>query len=144
MSSYQNVLRKAMKWYRKVAMEIIFGAAMTNARILHNAKFTKKHLSILDFKGMVCKGLFEHSCESEIPIPRTPKRTHTLTEGGPDAKKRGKCKGCYQILRKLMGSRVADNKVKKVYTCCMECDGNPGYCLPCFNQAHAAQARRAP
>ncbi|KAG5882253.1 hypothetical protein JTB14_014950 [Gonioctena quinquepunctata] len=87
MSSYQNVLRKGMKWYRKVEMEIIFGAAMTNTWILHNAKFTKKQLSILDFKDMVCKGLFEHSCESEIPRPRTPKRIHTLTEGGPDAKK---------------------------------------------------------
>ncbi|KAG5867578.1 hypothetical protein JTB14_033258 [Gonioctena quinquepunctata] len=143
MSSYQNVLRKGMKWYRKVAMEIIFGAAMTNAWIPHNAKFTEKQLSILDFKDMVCKGLFEHSCESEIPRPRTPKRIHTITEGGPGAKKRRKCKGCYQILRKSMESRAAD-KVKEVYTFCMECDGNSGYCPPFFNQAHAAQAGQAP
>ncbi|KAG5880915.1 hypothetical protein JTB14_036420 [Gonioctena quinquepunctata] len=144
MYSYQNVLRKGMKWYRQVALDTIFGAAVTNAWILHDAKFTKKQLSILDFKNMVCKGLFEHYCESEIPRPRTPKRIHTLTEGGPDARKRRECKGCYQILRKSMGSRAADNKVKKVYTCCMECDGNPGYCLPCFNQVHAAQAGQAP
>ncbi|KAG5871080.1 hypothetical protein JTB14_008972 [Gonioctena quinquepunctata] len=97
MSSYQNVLRKGMKWYRKVAREIIFGAAMTNAWILHNAKFTKKQLSIHDFKDMVCKGLFEHSCESEIQRPRTPKRIHTLTEGGPDAKKGANVKGAIKF-----------------------------------------------
>lgn len=133
MSSYQSPLRKGLKWYRKVAAELLFGAAITNAWLIYNNKFPDAKMSILDFRTQICKAFAE---DNEVPRPRTPKRIHTLTESGPDNKKRKKCKGCYQLLRQTMSSREADNKVKKVYTYCAECENNPGFCLRCFNIYH--------
>ncbi|KAG5876714.1 hypothetical protein JTB14_010122 [Gonioctena quinquepunctata] len=129
-----------MKWYRNVAMEIIFGAAMTNVWLLHNAKFTKKQLSILDFKDMVCKGLFEHSCESEIPRPWTPKRIHTLTEEGPDAKKGANVNGAIKFYKSQWETEPHITKLKKYIHFVWNAMAILDIVYHGFNQAHAAQA----
>lgn len=134
MSSYQSPLRKGSKWYRKVATEILFGAALTNAWIIYNKQFPDRKMSILDFRLSIAKTFAED--KDAIPRPRTPKRIHSLLQSGPENKKRKKCVGCYKILRQSMSSREADKKVKQVYTYCADCDKNPGYCIPCFNKAH--------
>lgn len=36
MSAYYSSLRKGLKWYRKVAFELIFGTALVNAWIIYN------------------------------------------------------------------------------------------------------------
>lgn len=136
MAAYQSPLRKGCKWYRKVAAEILFGSALTNSWIIHNTLFPDKKLSILDFRVSICKSFAEG--ETEVPRPRTPKRIHTLIQSGPENKKRKKCTGCYKNLRQTMTSREADKKVKRVYTFCADCAGNPGFCLTCFNSAHEA------
>lgn len=137
MASYQSPLRKGLKWYRKVATEILFGSAMTNAWILFNQNSPNSKMSILDFRVHICKALSEDA--NDTPRPRTPKRIHTLVESGPENKKRKKCVGCYKLLRQTLSSRDADKKTKKVYTYCETCAGNPGYCLSCFNKDHEAQ-----
>ncbi|KAI4455614.1 piggybac transposable element-derived protein 4 [Holotrichia oblita] len=132
MSSYQSPLRKGVKWYRKVAVELLFGTAVINSWILYNSKFPNNRMPILNFRDNLIKALVS----STPSRPRTSKRIHTLAESGPENKKRRKCSGCYKNLRKEFSSRVADNKVKKVYTFCIECEGQPAYCLKCFNESH--------
>lgn len=131
MASYYNVLRKCRKWYRKLALSLIIDCSITNSWILHNKKFPEKKLTMREFRESICKDLLSKECER----PRTPKRIHSLTENGEN--KRRKCKGCYQQLRRTMGSREADNKTKKVITFCEECEGKPAYCLSCFNECHS-------
>lgn len=135
MASYQSPVRKGLKWYRKVATELLFGTAIINSWILYNKTFTTNRIAILDFRQHIIQSLVVSA--DQPPRPRTPKRIHTLTELGPAAKKRRKCVGCYKILRATMSSREADNKVKKVYTFCAECEEKPAYCLKCFNDCHA-------
>lgn len=137
MASYQSPVRKGLKWYRKVATELLFGTAITNSWILYNKTFPTNRIPILEFRQRVIQSLV--APVEQPPRPRTPKRIHTLTELGPAAKKRRKCIGCYKILRATMSSREADNKAKKVYTFCEECNGKPAYCLKCFNENHAKQ-----
>lgn len=36
MSSYQSAMRKSVRWYHKVAQELLFGTAVVNAHILYN------------------------------------------------------------------------------------------------------------
>lgn len=130
MASYQSPLRKGVKWYRKVATELILGTAVVNSWILYNIKFPNNRMTILDFRFNLAKAM----ATLQPPRPRTPKRIHTLVQAGD--KKRRKCVGCYKTLRNAMSSREADNKVKKVITFCEECENKPAYCLPCFNAAH--------
>lgn len=65
-----------------------------------------------------------------------PIRMHTFAVAKSENKKRRNCIGCYQLLRRSMNSKAASKKVKKVYSYCEECEGNPPYCLSCFNNAH--------
>lgn len=45
MASYHRALRRSVKWYRKVAFELILNTTVVNALYLHNAisKITKNH-----------------------------------------------------------------------------------------------------
>lgn len=137
MASYQSPLRKCLKWYKKIAVELIFNSAIVNAWVIFNHQHPTSKLTILQFREKLAKYFYQCGREELQPErPRTPKRYHTLTVGEPENKKRRKCVGCYQLLRRTMNSREADKKVKKVYTHCEECAGKPAYCLGCFNEAH--------
>lgn len=43
------------------------------------------------------------------------------------------CKGCY---RKKITGLITKNRVPKVATYCMDCEGQPYYCLNCFVYIH--------
>jgi hypothetical protein len=134
MSNYYTVLKKGLKWYRKVAMELIFGCALINAWIIYCQKVEKIPVKV--FKEQLARELLSENApqEENTTRQRPPKRVHTLqTEV---SKKRRKCTGCYSQLRKTMTSKQADNKTKKVPTYCDECEGKPALCLSCFNQRH--------
>lgn len=134
MSSYHSVLRRGIKWYRKVMNEFLFGTCVVNAWIIYN-KISNKKMSITNFR----KTLAEQLSESPTTVPETSsrKRVHTFVKPtGPGRKKRKICKGCYQNLRATISSREANKKVSKVTSFCEECPGKPGMCLPCFNKVH--------
>lgn len=48
-SSYDSPLRKSMKWYRKVAIEIILSTSVLNSMCLYN-KVNKRKLELLNLK----------------------------------------------------------------------------------------------
>lgn len=48
LSSYYNPQRKALIWYQKVAMELLFGITVVNSMIIFNKQVTKK-LTLLSF-----------------------------------------------------------------------------------------------
>lgn len=70
MSSYYTVLRRGLKWYRKVAMELIFGAAMTNAWLLYNQKTEQQKLSFLKFKELLITSLITDDREDGDQVPK--------------------------------------------------------------------------
>lgn len=82
MGSYQSPLRKGIKWYRKVATELLFGTSVVNSWLLYN-QFTDQRISILDFRDKPVKSL----CSTLPARPRTPKHVHTLIKSGPGKKK---------------------------------------------------------
>lgn len=135
MSSYYSVLRKGRKWWRKVALELMFGSASINAWLMFN-ECTGKSVPYLQFKDLLSRALAQEAEQEVLERPRTPKRIHTLAHDVE--RKRKKCSGCYAKLRKTMTSKEADNKVKKVRTYCEECSTKPALCLSCFNDRHAS------
>ncbi|RVE52535.1 hypothetical protein evm_002929 [Chilo suppressalis] len=127
MSSYYTTLKRGLKWYRKVVMELIFGTAMVNAWIIFNMGKEK---------GMPKKEFTEAIIESFTGKPISAvindksRTNHTLEK---DTKRR-RCTGCYNKLRLRLSSIEAGKKVKKVPTLCRQCQKY--LCLPCFNEEH--------
>nr|CAH7753941.1 unnamed protein product [Callosobruchus chinensis] len=119
MASYHSALRKTVKWYRKIAIELIFGTAMTLKKALWECL------------------LFPDNDESNLPStskPDTRQDRHILKKKeGCSHKVRRYCKGCYN--KKLKGE-IPKNKVTKVTTYCDSCEGNPHFCLDCFGKYH--------
>ena len=138
MSSYHTVIRKSMKWYRKVIFEILLGTSVVNAWILYNM-ISETKLGITEFRRELAENLIEDKSETATNYGQPPKkRAHTLKKPeGPGRKRRKNCKGCYQELRKTLSSKEADKRVRKVISYCNDCPGMPGYCLNCFNLYHS-------
>ena len=64
MKSYSSALRKGVKWYRKLAVKLITGSAMTNAHILYKA-VTKNKIQITKFKEEITRDLFEGKVQQQ-------------------------------------------------------------------------------
>ena len=65
---------------------------------------------------------------------------HSLVEmPGKSRETRKRCKGCYESISQMEGSRVAANKARRVSTYCRKCDGNPFMCVTCFERLHECE-----
>lgn len=133
MSAYFSVLRKSLKWYRKVAFEVLFGTAIVNAWVIYNL-VKKTKIPILKFRESLAKSLAIENIGQQNTLKR---HNHSLIKPpGSGRKDRKKCTGCYKKLRETLSSKEADKKTRKVITYCNDCDNKPGYCLQCFNEFH--------
>jgi hypothetical protein len=59
MKSYNSSLRRGVKWYRKLAIELIAGSALVNAYLLHQ-EITNNKMSITQFREEVIVGKLYH------------------------------------------------------------------------------------
>jgi len=50
LSSYSSPVRKSIRWYHKVATEIILGTSVVNALIIYNTKTPQNKMSITQFR----------------------------------------------------------------------------------------------
>lgn len=92
MSSYHSVMRRGLKWYRKVMFELLFGTSLVNAWLIYNKISTTK-LSITEFRKTLATELITPTIEKENITPK--RKAHTfINPTGPDRKKRKICQGC--------------------------------------------------
>lgn len=138
MSSYSSPLRKTVKWYKKLGVELILNTALVNSWIMYKEN-KNTNQSIVQFRRqlveyLVDSGVDKNNCEQQ----ERPKRMkhELLRKEGPVAKLRRFCVVCYKENVKTYGSKVARNKTKKVVTYCKNCPGEIYYCLQCFNKSH--------
>lgn len=142
MSSYQCAVRKSVRWYHKVAQELLFGTAIVNGHILYNEYNLSvpgfRHVSILQFKEKVIYGLLGMQAPRS-PV-KCPKRQHALVKFeerlSNNRVKRKYCAQCYLKLKCTNSRAVVRKKVKQVSTYCNRCPDAPGLCLPCFEELH--------
>ena len=112
MSSYYTALRRGIKWYRKVALELITGTAIVNSWILHKNSAAKS-LSLLEFRETLARDWLQTESDSEESEVRPKRYRHTLKY----ADERRRCIICYKNLKKFGISAVrARDKCKRVYT----------------------------
>lgn len=139
MTAYSSPLRKSIKWYKKLALELLLNTAVVNARVLYEAT-TKKKIPIIEFRRKLSQQMIDTNPRDGATsnIPCRPKRIkHSLVKaGGKAAKTRKFCVGCYKNNSQTHGRKIAKNKTKKVTTFCSVCPDKPYLCRSCFDKNH--------
>lgn len=135
MTSYQNCLRKSVKWYRKLAFDMLLNFAVINTWVIYQEAVTDK-IPIVEFRKKLIRALCNiPDCIESAGLSRT--TTHRIAaDKGKRYKTRRQCRGCYQHLSAKFGAVHARNHAKKVITFCKDCPETPFYCIDCFNRKH--------
>lgn len=138
MASYATTLRRGVKWYRKLGIELLLGTAVVNAWVLYKHA-SKKKMYIRIFRGHIASTLLNMPDQAQHQIPRTSANSyhHLSNRVNDDGKKlRRKCSLCYSKIQEEAGRAEARRRAKMVYSYCNKCSGQPQLCLPCFNIKH--------
>jgi len=136
MSSYFSPLRKTIRWYHKLAFQLLLGTAVTNALVLYK-ETTHKQIQISEFRQELIKELLDNTIQSS---PSSSSKKHKLvceTETTNNRKKRRRCNKCYVNLSKEFGRVHAQKKCKQVSTYCVTCESKPFFCIECFQNFHS-------
>lgn len=149
LSSYHTAVRKSIRWYHKVAQELLLGTSIVNALILFNEQVMmhgKRAMQITEFKEHIAQALLKGE-QGSGKAGETAEQKHYLIETEereqgkrPDRRKRRCCIGCYTSISEAKGRQVAKKKAKKVVTECRGCPGTPRFCFKCFAKYHATTA----
>lgn len=136
MNAYSSPLRKTVKWYKKLGIELILNTALMNSWVMF-CENNKSKIGIVEFRRQLVENLTEpeNKTVEEVERPRRLKHNLTKKEGSVRITRRF-CNNCYKNNVNLYGSKIARNKTKKVSTFCNECENKPHLCLQCFNIIH--------
>ncbi|XP_046674846.1 uncharacterized protein LOC124363630 [Homalodisca vitripennis] len=140
MSSYYTPLRKPVKWFKKVALELLLDTCVVNAYVIFNAdRQNRDKYTMLKFRECIIKKLLENqqTLQATTPSPfGTPKTTQhvLLTLAAGSSRKR--CPPCYEKIAADDGVKKARNNEKRVKTYCKGRTNTPAMCLACFNKKH--------
>jgi hypothetical protein len=138
LASYSTPLRKTIRWYHKVAFELLLNTSLINAMLLYS-KFTGKKVSILSFKEKIITSLCGDLLEAEVEgNGRNQKHRFCQTEQRDDRNRliRRRCIPCYNTFRKTMSRTEAHRAAKKLTTYCNKCPNKPDMCINCFQKKH--------
>jgi len=105
MGSYSSCLRRGVKWYRKVAMDIICNTSLLNAFSIYKG-VTGNSKTITQFKDDIINGLIQQS--NSVPeVPEVPELydEHKLVNN----KNRGRCNQCYKYISRTEGNILIHN-----------------------------------
>lgn len=100
-ASYHTPLRRSLKWYRKVAFEILLNTSVINALILYN-KVNNCNMSVTEFRQSIILSMIENPENDYVNF-------HSIVEKA----NRNRCAICYQKLVLKEGRDYAKKKQKK-------------------------------
>ncbi|KAL4153253.1 hypothetical protein QTP88_001086 [Uroleucon formosanum] len=127
MSSYSSPLKKTIKWYKKMAFDILLSTATVNALSLFKSVTKNKSITITTFKEEIINQLLY---KPNVPQPISPGLKHLLVT----TQKKRMCKPCYAQKSENLGRLEAQNKTRKVFTHCEGCKQQ--MCRDCFIKKH--------
>lgn len=130
MKSYATSLRRGVKWYRKLAVELLIGSALVNAFILHQEVANEK-MTITKFKEELVTKFLQLDLQEVSQEPDV-RLQHVLEDVGRDGRRR--CNICYVKLQNRFGRAHAQKKTPRTKLKCSPCD--KFYCLECFFEVH--------
>lgn len=122
-----------MKWYRKLAIELLAGTAVVNAYILHQEVANEK-MSITKFKEMLIEEMLRIPPVDAVARGPDNHAKHSLVESQGAGRKRGRCVHCYKKKSEELGSKLAAKQATQSKFRCDVCE--KFYCLSCFFETH--------
>ena len=135
LSAYYSCLRKTIKWYRKIIIQLICGTSLVNAWYIHK-RWGTKNMTMLRFR----ENIIDNLLSNEQICRHIPSHKHVLQSYKGSARDtRKRCKECYKNMSNKKGRAYATNNTKRVKTYCGLCEGQPALCLECFNKLHKKQ-----
>lgn len=129
--AYASCLRRSVKWYRKLAVEILLGSAVVNAFIIYKS-VTDKNISITEFRENIAKELLGIAQKENNVTSISVKEKHILEEVGTSNRRR--CTSCYKKLTEEHNRKYATSKATQTRWKCVQCE--KFYCVPCFTIVH--------
>jgi hypothetical protein len=133
LGSYYTVLRKTIKWYRKIVLELVCTTLVVNAYFLHKRWGTKKY-DVLRFRELIIDSLLG---DVKIEEKLEKKTVHCLEKFSKSPRiSRKRCHECYKRLSGRKSREYAIKKARKVNTFCKSCENQPPMCLKCFKRVH--------
>lgn len=130
MAAYSCSLRRSIKWYRKIIFDLILSTAVVNSLFVFKS-VRRKNIKITEFKESLVRQLFKK--DLEIPKQITQNVSHKLVK----QPRRSKCYKCYDIIVQQNGRKEAQEKARKTFTKCLDCDKY--LCSKCFFICHTAR-----
>ena len=128
--------RRTLKWYIKLALELLLNTSISNAMILYK-QTTKTKIKVSDFRMALAMLLTQcHSPEPSNIFIRQRLWHEMQKKEGETYLARKFCRECYKKNVKQIGSKMAKNRTKKVTTYCPDCIDEPHLCLKSFNTVH--------
>lgn len=126
LSSYHLIHRRSLKWYRKIAFDIMLNTAVVNGLSVYMST-TRKKMSITDFrKHIIGKMLTVKPRDATLS-------THSLKK----MSKRARCYNYYIQIGKTEGRIVAQKKTTRVWSKCEAC--GKCMCSDCFFLKHTSK-----
>lgn len=128
MASYSNTLRKGLKWYRKLAIELLLGLSVVNAFTVYKAA-TNKNINIRTFRERIAKDLL--NLTSPQPVSQS---KHIIRKRVDENNKtiRRACALCYAEAKRKFSRKEARKNIKRTTTYCPQCPNTPQLCIDCF------------
>ncbi|XP_012634083.1 zinc finger MYM-type protein 2 isoform X3 [Microcebus murinus] len=136
LKSYSCSLRRGIKWFRKLAIELITGSALVNSLVLYRV-VNKKKISITKFKEQVCLKLLQTDETSTVVLSLPmPSVTCSLMNMGSA---RRRCTVCYEKTQAEKGREYAMKRCKQTAWKCSKC--NVYFCVECFFLKHTSMKK---
>ena len=132
MGAYASVLRKGIKWYRKLVLELLLGVAVVNAYLIFK-KHTATQIGIREFRKKLAFTLLELKHAERLSLQLY---EDSITWQNQKTNLSRPDKLCYKRLAETHGREIASKKAKLVNTFCQTCPKKPLFCLPCFQDFH--------
>ncbi|XP_022907013.1 piggyBac transposable element-derived protein 4-like [Onthophagus taurus] len=129
-ASYSSPVRRGIKWYRKIVVELLTNTVLVNAMVVFK-EVTGKNMSITEFRENIVCAL--------LAVENQPKTENQVQHSIENKKTRGRCSACYKKYSEREGRHSAMKNAKKVYSFCRACSENATYmCVSCFFERHTS------
>lgn len=131
MPAYSTLLRKTIKWYKKLAINLLLNTTIVNAIVLYQ-QVTNKKIHFTDFRKEILKWLcgVADNATTTVITWRPRRFKHKLTKSfGQARKSRWTCQKCYKDNVVVLSRISTKNKTRKVNTYCNDCPTNHSHVL---------------
>ena len=135
MVSYAATIRKAIKWYGKLGIQLLLGISVVNASTVYKIA-TGKNINIRIFRQLLVAKLLGLSESTKNPRLRRSRHNIAVRKNDSGRSSRRACKLCYANERRRMGGTKAQKNLKKT-THCPNCPDQPQLCIECFKVLHS-------